>query len=389
MTEAIAAIILSAGFSQRMGGFKPLLPLGNKTALERTIELFQRAGVAHLQVVTGHRAEELQPLLQQLQVQETFNQKYQEGMFSSVQCALRAMPDHIDAFFLQPVDMPLVRDNTLPQLLRARQNSGRGIIHPLFFGKRGHPPLISTRYRDTILNGDGNGGLKALLLPYEDDILELEVADEHTILDMDTPGDYNYLCHRWCNYQLPSPRECEHLMVHKFSCDKQIIDHCQQVAQVADRLAETVNESGGEVNRELLQAAALLHDCRRSQPHHAAVGAAELCRLGFPQIAELIQHHMDLEPGPAMYPDAAEILYLADKLVVENRCVSLEERFAERLKCFADQPGPLAAIRQRLAAAQKIQHKIYRLTGNPIEQLLNPSAISRSERITHHDTPNA
>lgn len=372
MTETIAAIILSAGFSRRMGGFKPLLPLGNKTALERTIELFQRAGVAHLQVVTGHRAEELQPLLQQLQIQETFNQKYREGMFSSVQCALQAIPDHIEAFFLQPVDMPLVRDNTLPQLLRARQQSRRGIIHPLFFGKRGHPPLISTRYRETILNGDGNGGLKALLLPYEEDILEIEVADEHTILDMDTPADYDYLCHRWHNYQLPSPRECEHLMRHTFACEERIIAHCQQVAQVADRLAEAVNESGGDVNRELLHAAALLHDCRRSQPHHAAVGAAELSRLGFPQVADLIQQHMDLVPDPNPDLSATETLYLADKLVIKNRCVTLEERFAPRLKCFDDQAGPLAAIRQRLAAARKIQHKIQRLTGNPIEQLLNP-----------------
>lgn len=372
MTEAIAAIILSAGFSRRMGGFKPLLPLGNKTSLERAVGLFQRAGVAHLQVVTGHRAEELQPLLQKLQIEETFNHKYQEGMFSSVQCALQTMPDHIDAFFLQPVDMPLVRDHTLPQLLRARQESGRGIIHPLFFGKRGHPPLISTRYRDTILNGDGNGGLKALLLPYKEDILELEVADEHTILDMDTPADYNYLCHRWRNYRHPSPRECEHLMRYTFACHEQIIAHCQQVAQVADRLAETVNESGGDVNRARLHAAALLHDCRRNQPHHAAVGAAELCRLGFPRIAELIHQHMDLEPGPERHPDAAEILYLADKLVVENRCVTLEDRFAPKLKYFADQAGPLAAIRQRLAAAQKIQHKIERLTANPIEQLFKP-----------------
>ncbi len=379
MAEKIAAIILSAGFSRRMGGFKPLLPLGNKTALERTVGLFQRAGVAHLQVVTGHRAEELQPLLQQLQVQETFNQKYQEGMFTSVQCALRSMPGHIEAFFLQPVDMPLVRDNTLPQLLKARQESGRGIVHPLFFGKRGHPPLISTRYRDIILNGNGNGGLKALLLPFEEDILEIEVADEHSILDMDTPADYNYLCHRWRNYQLPSPRECEHLMVHRFSCEKQTIEHCKQVAQVADRLAETVNQSGGKVNRELLHAAALLHDCRRRQPHHAEVGAAELCRLGFPQVAELVQQHMDLEPKPTMHPTVAEILYLADKLVVENRCVTLEERFAPRLKCFADHPGPLAAIKQRLTAAQTIRQKIQQFTGNSIEQLLNliPSTAAK------------
>lgn len=372
MAESIAAIVLAAGCSTRMGHFKPLLPLGDKAALERTVGLFQRAEVAHLQVVTGHRAADLQPLLQQLNVNETFNQKYQAGMFTSIQCALQAMPNHIDAFFLQPVDMPLVRDSTLPQLLRARQQSGRGIIHPLFFGKRGHPPLISTHYRETILSADGTGGLKALLLPYEEDILEVEVADEHTVLDMDTPTDYDYLCHRWGNYQLPSPRECAHLMIHKFSCDDRIIAHCQQVAQVADRLAEAVNESGGDMNREMLHAAALLHDCRRSQPHHATVGAAELYRLGFTQVAELIQHHMDLVPQPTMHPTAAEILYLSDKLTAGDRCVTLDERFAPRLKCFAGQVGPFMAMRRRLATARQIQQKVEQMTGTPLEQLLHP-----------------
>ena len=372
MAESIAAIVLAAGCSTRMGDFKPLLPLGDKTALERTINLFQRAGVSHLQVVTGHRAKELRPLLHQLKVQETFNKKYQQGMFTSVQCALRALPDHIDAFFLQPVDMPLVRDRTLPQLLRTRQESGLGIIHPLFFGKRGHPPLISTRYRQAILEGDGEGGLKALLLPFKDDILEIEVADEHTILDMDTPADYDYLCHRWRNYQHPSPRECAHLMIHNFSCDKEIIDHCIQVAQVADCLASAVNESGADLDRELLQAAALLHDCQRSQPNHASAGAAALQRLGFPQVGELIKHHMDLKPRPNLELNAMEILYLADKLTAGDRCVTLEERFAPRLKCFSGQVGPLMAMRRRLSTARQIQHKVEQITGSPLNQLLNP-----------------
>jgi putative nucleotidyltransferase with HDIG domain len=161
-------------------------------------------------------------------------------------------------------------------------------------------------------------------------------------------------------------------MIHKFACDNRIIAHCQQVAQVADRLAEATNESGGDINRELLHAAALLHDCRRSQPHHATVGAAELYRLGFPQVAELIQQHMDLEPQPTRHPTAAEMLYLADKLTAGDRCVTLEERFAPRLKCFAGQAGPFTAMRRRLAAARQIQHKVEQMTGTPLEQLLNP-----------------
>ncbi len=371
MTEAIAAIVLAAGCSTRMGDFKPLLPLGEQTALERTVRLFQRADVAHLMVVIGHRADALQPLLERLEVDYIVNDRYRDGMFTSVQCALANLPAAIEAFFLQPVDMPLVRDRTLPQLLQARKQSGLGIIHPLFFGKRGHPPLISTSYRQTILDSDGDGGLKALLLPYEDDILELEIADEHTVLDMDTPADYDYLCHRWRNYQLPSPRECAHLMEHEFACDQKIIAHCRQVARLADRLAAAVNAAGGTLNRELLQAAALLHDCRRTQPKHAAVGAAALHRLGFPQVADLVAQHMDMEPAATPQPSPAELLYLADKMAAEDRWVTLEERFAPKLRCFAGQAAPLSALRRRLQAARKIQQKVELLTGTRLEELLN------------------
>lgn len=374
MLDGVAAVVLAAGFSTRMGEFKPLLTLGKQTALERTVRLFQRAGVAHLQVVIGHRAEELQPLLERLGVDYLVNEHYQQGMFTSVQSALANLPASIEAFFLQPVDMPLVRDRTLPQLLQARKQSGLGIIHPVFFGKRGHPPLISTGYRQTILESDGEGGLKALLLPYEDDILELEVADEHTVLDMDTPVDYDYLQHRWQHYRLPSPRECRHLLTFEFACQERIIDHGTRVAQVADLMAAAINAADGRLDRELLQAAARLHDCRRSEPDHATVGAAALKQLGFPQVAELIARHMDLDPSPTPQPTETEILYLADKLVAEDRCDTLEERFAPRLRRSADQPEALAAVRRRLETARGIQRKIEDITGQRLEDLLSTAS---------------
>jgi len=160
-------------------------------------------------------------------------------------------------------------------------------------------------------------------------------------------------------------------MLHTFACEKRIIEHCKQVAQVADLLAAAVNGAGGNLHRKRLQAAALLHDCRRSQPNHAAAGAAALCRLDFPQIAELVAQHMDLVPLPSSTPSEAEILYLADKLTAGNRCVTLEERFAPKLNRFANQAVPLAAVRRRLDAAQQIQHKLEQMTGNRLEQLLN------------------
>ena len=63
----------------------------------------------------------------------------------------------------------------------------------LFAATRGHPPLISASYRDSILSWHGDGGLKALLMQFEGDSATVETGDEGILLDMDTPEDYERL----------------------------------------------------------------------------------------------------------------------------------------------------------------------------------------------------
>lgn len=375
MTEPFAAIILAAGFSSRMGDFKPLLRLGEETALEKSVHMFRQAGIAHLQVIIGHQAEHLIPLLEKLGVAWTANPRYHEGMFTSVQCAMQSIPAQIKAFFLQPVDMPLVRYQTLETLRQAWHATGRGIIHPVFWGKRGHPPLISTGYRDMILQSGGEGGLKALLLPFAEDILEIEMPDEHCVLDMDTPQDYAYLRHRWEHYATPSYRECEHLLAYQFAVADPIAAHSRQVARVAVTLADELDRCGVCFDRELLQAAALLHDCCRDQHDHAAVGANALRWLGFEDVGTLVESHMDIVPTPDSELLPQEVLYLADKLVAGQRLVSLEERFASALDRFDGQPSVLAAVQRRLVAAICIQTKCESVINRPLGEVLAPEVL--------------
>lgn len=370
MTESFAAIILAAGFSSRMGDFKPLLHFGEETALEKSVQMFRGAGIEHLQVIIGHQAEYLIPLLEKLGVAWKENPRYQEGMFTSVQCAMHSLPEQVKAFFLIPVDIPLVRPQTLETLCQAWHATGQGIIHPVFWGKRGHPPLISADYRDTILQSHGEGGLKAVLLPFSEDILEIEVPDEHCVLDMDTPQDYAYLQRRWEHYASPSYRECEHMLAYQFAVPTPVVEHSRQVARVAITLSDALDRSGVCLDRELLRAAALLHDCCRDQENHAAAGAKALYQLGFGQVATLVETHMDIVPSPASVPLPQEVLYLADKLVAGQRLVGLEERFASALGRFAGQPPVLAAVQRRLAAATCIRNKCERVLKQSLDKVL-------------------
>lgn len=186
----IAAIILAAGYSSRMGAFKPLLPFGETTVLERSIALFRAAGIADIRVVIGHRADELLPLLARLEVRLLFNVHYAQGMFSSVLAAAASLEAENEAFFLLPVDFPLLRPESVERLMRAWRSGEGRILYPTCHGRRGHPPLLATVYREAILAWPGHGGLRALLQQYQEEAVNIETGDEGILLDMDTPEDY-------------------------------------------------------------------------------------------------------------------------------------------------------------------------------------------------------
>ncbi|CCO09208.1 nucleotidyltransferase family protein [Desulforamulus hydrothermalis] len=189
--EKIAALILAAGFSSRMGTFKPLLQLGNITIIERVVTTFRCAGITDIKVVIGHRASEMRKVLYTLPVDAIENRDYARGMFSSVKAGVKAIKPGADAFFLLPTDIPLIQPRTLDQIVQAFQSHRAGVIYPCFDGERGHPPLISTFYIEKILSWSGEGGLRSLMRGWETESMDLEVNDQWILMDMDTPEDYH------------------------------------------------------------------------------------------------------------------------------------------------------------------------------------------------------
>ncbi len=200
--KKIAAMVLAAGLSSRMSEFKPLLKFGTKTVLERVVEAFWHAGVEDVRVVVGHREHDLIPILQQRHVRWIKNERYQEGMLSSVKAGVASIEQDIDGFFVTPVDIPLVRTSTITAIVDAFRESGKLICYPNFLGRRGHPPLISTQYRDEILLWDKPGGLKGFLQQKEVEAIDLTVQDEGILLDMDTLEDYQRLLEIYKNTEI-------------------------------------------------------------------------------------------------------------------------------------------------------------------------------------------
>lgn len=189
----LAAIIPAAGFSSRMGVFKPLLPIGESPALEKPILAFKNAGIDDIKVVVGHKGDLLAPVLQQHQVDMVVNPVFQSGMFSSIQAGLRAVQRNIDAFFVLPADYPFVRPETIKEIALRYGDAEGEIIRPCFQGKRGHPPLVTAKLIPTILASHPNEGLRSILQSSDFKTTHLDVNDPGILQDMDTKADYDRL----------------------------------------------------------------------------------------------------------------------------------------------------------------------------------------------------
>jgi molybdenum cofactor cytidylyltransferase len=185
----IAAIVLAAGYSTRMKDFKPLLPLCDDTVIGRLVSTFLSCGIDTL-VVAGYRGNDLRAALKDKNVTVVDNPAYASGMFSSVQAGVRALKQDYSAFFVMPVDIPLVRPSTIRLLEKAAVSNPGKAIYPVFNGKRGHPPLVPIAVADKILKQNTGGNLKDIL---ESGVIlscEVPVDDKYILMDLDTPEDY-------------------------------------------------------------------------------------------------------------------------------------------------------------------------------------------------------
>lgn len=354
----IAAIILSAGYSSRMKDFKPLLKIGNRTALEHIVESFYKAKVEDIIVVIGHNAEKIKDTYKGLKVKFVYNRHYSKGMYSSVVEGVKYLDKEIYSFFVLPVDIPIIKYSTINEIKGAFEQSEKGIIYPNFNGMRGHPPLISSDYIKKIIDNNEDGGLKNLLCNYERDAQDVKVVDQGVLLDMDTPEDYKKLLEYYKNSQIPNDEECRAIL-DKYCVSKGIIGHCEKVRDLSVELAKSLIDRGCKLNVRLIEASALLHDVERDKSRHAYRGWELLNKLGYPNVAEIIKEHMDIRVGENGISEK-EIVYLADKMVMDNRVVSIEERFQRSLNKFKKDKQIMEMIKQRKINAEKIKEKIHR-----------------------------
>jgi molybdenum cofactor cytidylyltransferase len=185
----VAAIVLAAGRSRRMGKFKPLLPFGDKTVIETVIDNLQDAGVDEIIVVVGHESDAVRKRLQGSNVSFVQNPNPDTAMSASIALGIGAISPDGKAALITPVDCPAVPPEVMRQVV-ANWRTGAELIQPEHLGKGGHPVLIDLKYRDELLDRDSATSLRAFFDKHREEVLRLPVASPFIARDMDTWDDY-------------------------------------------------------------------------------------------------------------------------------------------------------------------------------------------------------
>ncbi len=190
--RVIDTVILAAGSSSRLGFNKLFLSLDGEPVLMRTLRTFREVQRGVVFVVTGFERERVERLLQGVPVVLIHNSSYPEGMSSSVRAVLPFLDaDH--GLFLHLGDKPLVKRETLNQMIESFERKTHPIIIPVYRGQKGHPVLIDAmRYVDEMRALEGDTALRPIIERHSQDILYME-GDEGILLDLDTEGDIDLL----------------------------------------------------------------------------------------------------------------------------------------------------------------------------------------------------
>ncbi|MDA9982762.1 nucleotidyltransferase family protein [Gammaproteobacteria bacterium] len=187
----VAAVVLAAGCSRRMGSENKLLSnLNGKPIALRVVETVSASGADSIVVVTGHEADRVRSTLADCDVQFVHNGHYSEGLSTSLCTGIRAVPDEVAGALICLGDMPLVTARLLTQLIEAfSRGHGRRVCLPVHHGRRGNPVLMPRAFFPLILELSGDQGARTLLTRYPNLVEQIEVENEGIFIDIDTPDD--------------------------------------------------------------------------------------------------------------------------------------------------------------------------------------------------------
>ena len=188
--EFVAAILLAAGESTRMGRPKSLLNWHGQALIEYQVREMLAGGADRVIAVLGHGADEVRPLAIQAGAQVVVNEQFREGRAGSIREGARAIPDVTSTIIVLNVDQPRTRD--LISLLLRQHRAHNGLITvPSFERHAGHPLILSVTLLGELSEvEDETEGLRAVVRRHAQGRIFVPVNDPSVLLDLNHPSDY-------------------------------------------------------------------------------------------------------------------------------------------------------------------------------------------------------
>lgn len=181
----IAALVLAAGKSSRMGFNKLLADMGGKPMILRAVENISASKVDQIFVVTGHEAGKVELALKHTDAKFILNKDFSSGLASSVKAGIEHL-GHFDGVLICLGDMPLVSAGIIDRMIGA-YDSGRGLVFPIRKQTIGNPVLWGPKFFPDLMNLSGDRGARSLIEQHRRQATEILIDDEAICLDADTP----------------------------------------------------------------------------------------------------------------------------------------------------------------------------------------------------------
>jgi len=191
--EPIAAIVLAAGTSSRMGSPKQLLPYRGQPLLQHVIDLLPGLGLADAVVVLGHQAREIASAIDLPPgVRAIVNSDYASGQRSSLRAGLAALAPGTAAALVLLGDQPRIPPEALRTVLHLRRTGAPPVIRASYQGKPGHPVLLDRSIWSTVSPGTDDAGARAWMADHPHEVLIAPLALSLPI-EVDSEDDYRRL----------------------------------------------------------------------------------------------------------------------------------------------------------------------------------------------------
>ncbi len=185
---AVAAVVLAAGASRRMGRPKLALTHQGRPLLRRVVEAAVEGGCDPVMVVLGADADRYRPVLEGTPARVVYNPEHEHGMSTSIRAGIEALPEDARAAVILLADQPFIDAEVIRRMLQTYRITGSRIVACRYGDVVGVPALFDRALFLELLVLDGDQGARQVLQAYPRHVATVEIPPE-AARDIDTPDD--------------------------------------------------------------------------------------------------------------------------------------------------------------------------------------------------------